>query len=405
MYMEPGCDKCHAILGYKTGDMRGATGVNLPMAPYLASLAASERALALSHSGIWLLGLLGIGWAGLKQVRQARERESLLRALHTSEERFDLALAGANDGIWDMDLDSGLTFQSPRMAEMLGFSPGDLPAGLPAWHDILHPDDVNSVMNTFQAHLAGATPRFEAAFRARHKEDGWHWIMSRGRATRDASGRAIRFVGVHTDITEQKAMEAQLFEEKERAQVTLSSIGDAVLTTDDAGRVTFLNSVAERLCGWRREEALGLPVEQVTVLVNEDTREPAPNPVTRCREEGRVVGLANHTLLISRDGLEIAIDDSAAPIRDREGRLIGVVMVFHDVTANRELTRQMRWQVAHDKLTGLASRHEFERRLEELVENTHASGGQHALLYMDLDNFKIVNDTCGHLAEIGRAHV
>lgn len=398
MYMEPGCEKCHAILGYKLGDLRGATGVNLPMAPYLESLAHAEWTLGLSHFGIWLLGLAGIGWAGWQQGRRARERNALIGALHDSEKRFDLAVAGANDGIWDMDLATGRAYHSARMAEMLGYESDELPASMTAWRGIIHPDDFQSVLDTFQAHLDGATPRFEAAFRASHKQGGWHWIMSRGKAVRDGTGRAIRFVGVHTDISEQKSMEAQLFEEKERAQVTLSSIGDAVLTTDAEGNITFMNSVAERLTGWTREETFGLPVESVIVLINEDTREPAPNPVARCRTESQVVGLANHTILISRDGHELAIDDSAAPIRDREGQLIGVVMVFHDVTANRELTRQMSWQVAHDKLTGLASRQEFERRLENLVAQAHESGNQHALLYMDLDNFKIVNDTSGHLA-------
>ncbi len=398
MYMEPGCEKCHAILGYKLGDMRGATGVNLPMTPFLNSLARAEWSMGLSHLGIWLLGLTGIGWAGWQQGRRVREREGLIHALHNSEERFNLAFQGANDGVWDMDLTSGKTFHTARTAEMLGYEPDELPANLTAWHGIVHPDDRHIVDDALRNHIAGTTPRFEATFRAYHKLEGWHWIMSRGRAVRDASGRATRLVGVNTDITEQKAMEAQLFEAKERAQVTLSSIGDAVLTTDAEGNVTFMNSIAEKLTGWRQEDALGLPVESVIVLLSEETREPAANPVARCREEGQVVGLANHTLLITRDGHELAIDDSAAPIRDKEGDMVGVVMVFHDVTANRELARQMSWQVAHDKLTGLASRQEFERRLELLTTQARASGSQHALLYMDLDNFKIVNDTSGHLA-------
>ena len=398
MYMEPGCEKCHAILGYKLGDMRGATGVNLPMAPYLASLARAEWTIGLSHFGIWLLGLTGIGWAGWQQSRRIREREALIQALHAGEERFELAFRGANDGIWDLDLVSGQTFHSARMAEMLGYQPGELPTSLPGWRGVIHPDDYQGVSDALDLHLSGATPRFEATFRARHKRGHWCWIMSRGAAVRDKHGHAKRVVGVHTDISEQKALEAQLFEAKERAQVTLSSIGDAVLTTDAEGNITFMNAVAERLTGWTQAEASGLPVESVIVLLNEETRAPAPNPVARCRAEGEVVGLANHTLLITRDGHEFAIDDSAAPIRDREGEVIGVVMVFHDVTANRELARQMSWQVAHDKLTGLASRQEFERRLDSLAQQARADGSLHALLYMDLDNFKIVNDTCGHLA-------
>lgn len=398
MYMEPGCEKCHGILGYKLGDMRGATGVNLPMAPYLESLAKAEWTIGLSHASIWLLGLTGIGWAGWQQGRRARERESLIHALHDSEERFNLAFQGANDGVWDIDLLAGGSFHTPRVAQMLGYATGELPKDLVAWRGFIHPDDLARVDDALRKHLAGETTRFEAIFRAMHKQEGWRWIMSRGLAVRDATGRSIRLVGVNTDIHVQKIMEAQLFEAKERAQVTLSSIGDAVLTTDAEGNITFMNSVAERLSGWGQAEAVGLPVETVIILLNEETREPAPNPVTRCREEGRVVGLANHTLLITRDGHEFAIDDSAAPIRNNEGDMVGVVMVFHDVTANRELARQMSWQVAHDKLTGLASRQEFERRLELLTAEARESGGPHALLYMDLDNFKIVNDTCGHLA-------
>jgi diguanylate cyclase (GGDEF)-like protein/PAS domain S-box-containing protein len=398
MYMEPGCEKCHAILGYKLGDIRGATGVNLPMAPYLASIARAEETIGLSHFGIWLLGLTGIGWASRQQGRRARERNLLIGALHDSEERFDLAVAGANDGIWDMNLKSGETFYSPRMAEMLGYKPGSLPMSMSGWHGIVHPDDYQALISAYQDHLDGKTPRFEAIFRAKRRLGGWNWIMSRGKAVRDEMGNAVRIVGVHTDITERKTMEAELFEEKERVQVTLASIGDAVLTTNAEGGITFMNTAAERLTGWKQEEASGLPVETIMVLIDEETRETVPNAVDRYRQEEHALEATKHELLITRDGHEISIEDSAAPIHGRDGVLLGMVMVFHDVTTSRALARQMNWQVAHDQLTGLVSRQEFERRLGELVEQARQSGSQHALLYMDMDNFKIVNDTSGHLA-------
>ncbi|HNH89395.1 MAG TPA: EAL domain-containing protein [Thiobacillaceae bacterium] len=398
MYMEPGCDKCHGILGYKTGDMRGATGINLPLAPYFETLARAEWSLGGSHLAIWLIGMTGIGWtSGMRRARE-RERNRLLVSLEASEARFGQAMHGANDGIWDMDLEGGPGYQSPRVADMLGCAPTDIPARLADWRGLIHPEDHRETMTRFQAHLDGGSPRFEATFRVWHKAGVWRWILGRGQATRDADGRATRLVLVLTDITERKVMEARLHEEMERAQVTLASIGDAVLTTDADGRVTFMNGVAEKLTGWQVQAATGLPVEQVVVLLGEDTREPAVNPISRCRAEGRVVGLANHTLLIARDGREYAIDDSAAPILDRNGTLIGVVMVFRDVTETRELARQMRWQVTHDRLTGLVSRQEFEHRLETLVRGVREHGGQHALLFMDLDNFKTVNDNCGHLA-------
>jgi two-component system, cell cycle sensor histidine kinase and response regulator CckA len=129
--------------------------------------------------------------------------------------------------------------------------------------------------------------------------------------------------------------EERVRQEREWLRVTLHSIGDGVITTDAAGRVTFLNPVAEELTGWKLAEALGRPVGEVFSLINEETRKPAPNPVERALREGKVVGLANHSALISREGKERAIDDSAAPIKDSQGRLLGVVMVFHDVTEKR----------------------------------------------------------------------
>ena len=191
--------------------------------------------------------------------------------------------------------------------------------------------------------------------------------------------------------------EQSLFTEMERAKVTLASIGDAVITTDVAGRVEFLNSVAEELTGWSSVEAAGKPLDKVFNIINEATRTRIENPVDIVLHSGVVVGLANHTLLIRRDGGERAIEDSAAPIRDRDGQILGVVLVFHDVTKANEMARQMSWAATHDSLTGLFNRAEFERRLKALI--AHASmGRRHALLYIDLDQFKVVNDTCGHTA-------
>jgi len=190
----------------------------------------------------------------------------------------------------------------------------------------------------------------------------------------------------------------ELFEEKERAQVTLESIGDAVITTDIYGKIDYVNAVAENLTGWSHEEARGHSVEHVFRIINEITREKSVNPVERCINEGRIVELANHTVLIRKDGSEIAIEDSAAPIRNQAGELIGVVMVFHDVTESRKLSQQLIYQARHDALTGLINRREFEERLDHSIEQARINQYDHALLYMDLDQFKVVNDTCGHAA-------
>ncbi len=189
-----------------------------------------------------------------------------------------------------------------------------------------------------------------------------------------------------------------LLQEKEKAQLTLQSVGDAVITTDAFGQIEFLNPVAEKLTGWRVEEAKGLPLTKVFKVIDERTREPIKSIFETVLEERRIVGFSNHAVLIARNGNEFAIDDTVAPIRAKNGEIIGSILVFHDVTSERCLTRQLSWQATHDALTGLINRQEFEQKLEQSLQNAKTQQQQHTLCYLDLDRFKIINDTCGHLA-------
>ena len=214
--------------------------------------------------------------------------------------------------------------------------------------------------------------------------------------------RAADLARANTDLSAEIAQrvraEEALQAEKERAQVTLHSIGDAVITTDAEGRVEYLNPVAEKITEWSLREAKGRHVGEVFRIINEETRQPAVDPVRRCLEEGRVIGLANHTVMISRSGREYAVEDSAAPILDGENRLQGVVLVFHDVSESRRMAREAVHLANHDTLTGLVNRRAFDRRLEKALASSLQYGTQHALCYLDLDQFKVVNDTCGHRA-------
>lgn len=189
-----------------------------------------------------------------------------------------------------------------------------------------------------------------------------------------------------------------LFHEKELAEVTLHSIGDAVITTDAQGHVDYMNPIAETLTGWGVTEAKGRPLEEVFHIINGVTREAQANPVEKCLKENRIIGLENNTVLISRDGMERVVEDSAAPVRGHDGKVVGAVMVFYDVTLMRNSPHLLSYQATHDALTGLVNRREFERRLTTLVESAKAKNLHHVLLYLDLDQFKIVNDTRGHIA-------
>lgn len=187
-----------------------------------------------------------------------------------------------------------------------------------------------------------------------------------------------------------------LFKQKELAEVTLHSIGDAVITTNAAAEVEYLNPVAEQLTGWSTEDAHGKHLGDVCVLVNGVTQKPEPSPVERCLREHQVVGLSGNVVLKAKNGKEYVIEDSAAPIREREGNVIGAVMVFYDVTQMRHAQHLLSYHATHDALTGLVNRREFERRLADLLVRAKTLGQQHALCYIDLDQFKVINDTSGH---------
>lgn len=191
--------------------------------------------------------------------------------------------------------------------------------------------------------------------------------------------------------------EAALHREKERAEVTLHSIGDGVITANASGYIDYLNPVAETLTGCSSGEARGQPLTAVYRLIDDETRKPLDYPAARWLTERMAEAENRPVRLVHRDGREIPIEDSVAPIRDREGGITGMVVVFHDISHIRAMAEQLSWQAGHDVLTGLANRREFERRLVELLESARSQDQQHALLYMDLDKFKAVNDTCGHI--------
>ncbi|MFK2903087.1 EAL domain-containing protein [Dyella ginsengisoli] len=223
------------------------------------------------------------------------------------------------------------------------------------------------------------------------------WVRTLGEVETE-HGRPVRITGSLQDITRRKQAELALAENRELLRVTLHSIGDAVVTTDAQAHVTWLNPVAETLTGWRVDEAVGRPIGEVLRLLSEETHHAVINPVETALAERRIVGLAHNTVLVARDGREFGIEDSAAPIKDDDGTVRGAVLVFHDVTAARALSREISHQARHDALTGLPNRTEYKERVMRFLRRAGDEGEHGAVLFVDLDNFKIVNDTCGHHA-------
>ncbi len=204
---------------------------------------------------------------------------------------------------------------------------------------------------------------------------------------------------VAQDITEKKRAEAELQEEKELAQITLESIGDGVITTDTEGNVEYINPVAEQLSGWKNEQAKGNPVEDVLHLIDETKREPIRSPIADCISRGHSIRLRKQPLLINRQtGTEYSLEIITSPIQNNKGENKGAVLIFHDVTELIGMARQLSYQATHDDMTGLINRREFEDRLESALRQAKDTKSTHAIAYLDLDQFKVVNDTCGHAA-------
>jgi len=214
-------------------------------------------------------------------------------------------------------------------------------------------------------------------------------------------GGAAFFIGIIVGlvvIRRTAKSEATLFRQKERVEVTLNSIGDGVITTDASGLVDYVNHVASKLTGIRIENAKGKNLFDVLTLVNEEGIPPKENPVLKAINEQRIIDNYEPMTLVRDSGENYAVELTAAPIKDHDGSIVGAVLVFRNMTAIRDMANQMAYQATHDSLTGLINRHEFERRVVEAINNARNNNEDHVLCYMDLDQFKVVNDTCGHIA-------
>jgi len=330
------------------------------------------------------------------------EREIATR--QQAEVRLQLlesAVVNANDAIVIMDVgnsdisDPAIIYVNEAFTQMTGYRPQEIIGQTPSC--LRGPDSDGAQVAKIRRAFSRLEPlRLELI---NYRQDGsTYWVELNSVPVADELGKVTHWVSVQRDISDRKRMEQAFFEEKELAQVTLQSIGDAVIATDSNGCISTLNPVAEQLTGWSTSEAKGLPLASVLRIVDETTRMPIENIAEIALYEGRIVDQGNNSLLIARHNREFAIDHCVAPIHASNGQIVGAVVVFRDVTQVRTQARQLTWQATHDPLTQLVNRREFEYQLEHALHSAQGYGEEHVMLYLDLDRFKIVNDTAGHVA-------
>lgn len=323
----------------------------------------------------------------LHVIRDLSRQRQTENALRDSEERFRMLSEAAFEGLF-IHQDGIVIDVNQPLARLLGYEVQELIGR----HVLEFTGDEyrNEIRNRL------TTPSDTAyEIRARRRDGSCVQVELRGHYF-PYQGTLQRVVAVR-DITRLKDAQEAFFKEKELLMVTLESIGEAVITTDTVGRIQYLNPVAQSLTGWPGEKAVGRHLQEVFVLPDLE-RQAIDDPVKTCLLRDTVITSGGDRKLRRVDDEEIAIEYSTAPIRDRTGDVVGTVLVFRDVTEMRGLARQLRYQATHDDLTGLINRREFEMRLSAAHDSARLHGQQHALCYLDLDQFKVVNDTCGHIA-------
>lgn len=305
-------------------------------------------------------------------------------------------LAEQSGDVLAMGSDAGnIAYVSPAVGPILGYAPGEL-SGRHVLRYVF-PADAARVRTAWgRAQLAGVR-ELTLEVRVRHKRGAWLWLEARVRWLVSKTDLPGRWVASMRDVTERRALEQRLAAQKERAQATLRAIADGVITVDARGCIEYINPAAERITNWPGEVGVGQPVTRV--FKPRGVRQQPPDNASVAGLSAWFHSVSDAPVTVERrDGGEAVVQLSVASVADSDGQPQGLVLTFRDTSQTASLLRELAYRASHDSLTGLFNREEFERQLKGLVTEAQAGGGSHVLAYIDLDQFKLINDTCGHAA-------
>ena len=327
-------------------------------------------------------------------ISERRRTEQAVRGLN---ERFRLAMTAAEVGLFECDLDHESLLWDERMLQLYRCKPQDFAGRFSDWVERIHPDDLATARREFdEMVLRGRV--IMSDYRIVRDDGAIRYVHTVGQLIAAQGEAPRRIIGVQWDVTAQVTLTQALAEEKERLRITLHSIGDGVICTDAAANVTFMNPVAEQLTGRTLAEASGEPAGNVFVLVHEEDGQPIDDPVREALHSRATVSTPDGALLVNSRDERFSVHQTSAPVATASGEVLGAVLVFQDVTGARALQKALAYSASHDALTGLPNRSAFEKMLADLSMTVAIDGRHHALAYIDLDRFKIVNDTAGHAA-------
>ena len=315
----------------------------------------------------------------------------------SGKDRWLNALEAAQQGVWDQSLISNEEYYSPVWYRMRGYEPdASLDNSLEGWLLRVHPDDRDRARTTIEEQNLTRSDNSVFEYRERHAKGHYIWIQSRGRPVAwDENGKATRTLGTDTDITRQKQLEMDVATERQRLRVMLGSIADAVIATDTAGLITYMNPSASSLILRVEEDCLGQHIDKIFTLFSDDMT--AVYPLQECKPSGTRWENKNLTLRVYRS-ISKNVRCVVSALEQSHGRAEGFVVVLEDVSLSRQLERRLAFLANHDTLTRLPNRHAFEAAFEKALVVARESDVVYSLCCIDLDRFKQINDTLGHAA-------
>ncbi len=325
-------------------------------------------------------------------IRQYNELERHRNALMKSEERYHLVIEGANDGIWEWDIENDNYFSSLKWKDVFGYDEHEVPNKIDEWRKLIHPEDREKVRENISNYLKTKAGVSKTTYRIRCKNGDYRWILCRAKGIWDKNGNAIKLAGSQTDITSYMKLQEKLHREKEMYKAIVDGASVFIFGVDKDEKIFEFNLFAEKLTGYKKKEVIDKKWSEL--FIPKDKKGYTKSIIQTILDRGKVINQENQ--VVTKDGSIKDILWNNSTVYDGEGNALGLISVGTDITDRKSMENKLKSLAFYDQLTGLPNREQFERIIKDKIDRTKDAKKRFALLYLDLDDFKKVNDTFGH---------